>query len=497
MARGRSKEVSMSTPVVTSDISAPISDIRSPTVHEPSSSQKSLRSYRTMKHRSISDTVVVMEQRRREHSALGSESPAGRQLRRMGRIVSCPAGDPRSPVPQLSNQFPGECRRRSVSDSYWNLRARDPNSSSTDSSRSSTSTSSSLYVTARSAFTEPTEVEEYHTILQVLDNDTGALFDKVFQGTGGEVTPTRLGEEIVQQQLEDAFCLVVPSIRLVRRSNEQANPIGPGTIPSFMLTMPTPQLPSSPIFMPQSPVTISKFVQASSIPGTSSRPPIPSIPICEACMIPQEMHQQCYSCEQQWLACKVWYQASDGGRRQRLTEPYIRPAESNAANRALIEMLGAPIGTSTAGVGLGIGASPEAVVSKSRFRRLAPLLALATADSTSTLGLGKNVLRADGRAKSALRKLGLPVYSSLKNVWTKTTNGLASRARQAPARFFKALLLPVRPRTTASCSQGLATQQSSLWNLNALLGLALAAPLPLAIASNSRFVEHLETPGTF
>lgn len=45
----------------------------------------------------------------------------------------------------------------------------------------------------------------------------------------------------------------------------------------------------------------------------------------------------------------MWYQANDGGQRRWLTEPFIRPAESNANVRGVMNILGVP-----GAVGLGI-----------------------------------------------------------------------------------------------------------------------------------------------
>ncbi|KAA1467861.1 hypothetical protein DENSPDRAFT_356947 [Dentipellis sp. KUC8613] len=122
-------------------------------------------------------------------------------------------------------------------------------------------------------------------------------------------------------------------------------------LPSFVLTVPTPQPAPSPILVPHSPFTPHKFVAAASTATASvfaERRPAPVLPRCSH--VSENMEEgMCAACELQMLACKVWYQGSDGGRRQALREPYIRPGESNANNRAMMESLGFP-----AGVGLGL-----------------------------------------------------------------------------------------------------------------------------------------------
>ncbi|KAH9932101.1 uncharacterized protein BXZ73DRAFT_44, partial [Epithele typhae] len=132
--------------------------------------------------------------------------------------------------------------------------------------------------------------------------------------------------------------------------------------PSIMLTLPTPVLPQSPVFRPRSPITLRKYMQATTsdcgsptaTPASGFLSPVPSVPSCDRCCLGQlDQGFTCRSCERQWMACKMWYQANDGGRRRWLTEPFIRPAESNANARAVMDMLGVP-----GAVGLGIEQPP-------------------------------------------------------------------------------------------------------------------------------------------
>lgn len=134
--------------------------------------------------------------------------------------------------------------------------------------------------------------------------------------------------------------------------------------PSIVVTLPTPRVSQSPVFQPRSPITLAKYVQATSpdsdlspaCASSSSLSPVPSVPACDRCCLAElEEGVTCRSCERQWLACKMWYQANDGGRRQWLTEPFIRPAESNASLRAVMGVLGVPGSTDSAdSAGLGI-----------------------------------------------------------------------------------------------------------------------------------------------
>ena len=118
------------------------------------------------------------------------------------------------------------------------------------------------------------------------------------------------------------------------------------TLPSFALTIPTPESSHLPVFEPQSPFTVERFVEASeaSLDSTRSQHSPPSRRQALVPVLPQCNHQDggglCDDCDTQMLACKVWFQDSDAGRRQSLREPFVKPAESNAVNRAVMEALG-------------------------------------------------------------------------------------------------------------------------------------------------------------
>lgn len=204
-------------------------------------------------------------------------------------------------------------------------------------------------------------------------------------------------------------------------------------IPSLVLTLPTPQLPASPVFLQRSPITVHQFIAAAEAPSAPLPPdghplrPVPSMEFCPDCvLVHPDSSLLCHSCDQQWLACKVWYQANDGGRRQRLTEPYIKPAESNATNRALMDLLQAPTGSGSS-YGLGIRAGPQVVVSKSRFRKLAPLLAMATAESSMSIIYREEVLPVARRALSAVNLRALAILP--RKLWAILVDVLAHNIR--------------------------------------------------------------------
>ena len=203
-----------------------------------------------------------------------------------------------------------------------------------------------------------------------------------------------------------------------------------------MLTLPTPQIAHSPVFVPRSPITLSKYVEATTpvhgsnplappSPATScaspSLSPAPSVPSCDRCCLGQlEIDGVvCRACEKQWLACKMWYQAHDGGRRRWLTEPYIKPAESTASVRAVMGRVlgvsgrngnGGGRGSATASTrGLGFGSSVS-------FKKELPFKVLPTpsgpsaprvgpGSSNSNFGLSSGVTQAWARTAKAASRL--------------------------------------------------------------------------------------------
>lgn len=128
------------------------------------------------------------------------------------------------------------------------------------------------------------------------------------------------------------------------------------SIPSFMLTMPSPQPENTPVNVFETPVTIQEYIFASTAhlatnPGAS----VPRLPDCNHRASRDEDESGdndylCRACEKQLLACRLWYHARKAAG-QSLREPLLKPAESNASIRATLEVLGLPVGSNR---GLGI-----------------------------------------------------------------------------------------------------------------------------------------------
>ncbi|KAH9837378.1 uncharacterized protein C8Q71DRAFT_857679 [Rhodofomes roseus] len=359
-----------------------------------------------------------------------------------------------------------------------------PDQASTDSSQENSG--SVMYFTAKSAFSEPSE-EYQQTILQVLDTESGVFFDKVCQGSKGTLKVEQLAPEMFDDQ--HAVTVKIDSPGRLRRNFASDHLVGmvAPPVPSLMLTLPTPQLPGSPIFVPTSPITVTKFITAAAQPSNlvpqplqASRP-VPVMQFCEDCVLaPPDSGFLCHSCDQQWLACKVWYQANDGGRRQRLTEPYIKPAESTAANRALIDFLRAPTGSGNS-YGLGIRAAPE-VVSRSRFRKLAPLLAMATAESSMSVIYREEVLPL---ARRMLSVVDLRVLAVLpRKLWAVLVNILSYNV-QLLVHFLNALA-----ELNLRVGYDVPSVSEYLWMMTEE-SMDDTRLLERATRTTSRFLEHL------
>ena len=214
-------------------------------------------------------------------------------------------------------------------------------------------------------------------VLQAVDRSTGVVFERVHQGGRNSSEDVRIHSPGYSSDL--SFQLV-PSAWLSMTDDSLGADAMNIDRPSMMLTLPTPVMPHSPVFVPQSPITVSKFFEALDPPpaGTpadhtrslvSAAPPLAS---CGECgLVEFEQGIQCRACDQQWLACKVWYRAHDGGRRRWLSAPYILPGESNARNRALMHDVGLPGCCAPAPDDRdGTGADIEPVRARRRLRRV-------------------------------------------------------------------------------------------------------------------------------
>lgn len=184
-------------------------------------------------------------------------------------------------------------------------------------------------------------------VLQAVDRRTGVVFQRIRQGGQPDMEDVCISGSGYSSNLSFRLAPARISTTVLSGCAESMNMLPP----SMILTMPTPVEPQSPVFVSQSPITVSKFFEAldsplDGPPEAQTRSLVSTAPRLASCgdcgLFEFEQGLQCRDCDQQWLACKVWYRAQDGGRRRWLTAPYIRPGESNARNRALMHDVGVP-----------------------------------------------------------------------------------------------------------------------------------------------------------
>ncbi|KAI0652544.1 hypothetical protein C8Q79DRAFT_938182 [Trametes meyenii] len=275
--------------------------------------------------------------------------------------------------------------------------------------------------------------------------------------------------------------------------------------PSLVLTMPTPQIAHSPIFVPHSPITLSKYVEATthtsaynplgpSPAPSASLSPAPSLPTCDRCCLAQlEDGLICRACEKQWLACKLWYHAHDGGRRRWLTEPYIKPAESTARVRAVMGALSVSGSTRSSHLNHGLGLGPSV-----SFKQELPFRVLATSSRPSSLHA---VYNSAGSWATRCWKTNIGRVALLCQQSVNAAKRMCGAGETLwPA--FVTLLFPLSRNDRSSVSSRSESDDSLTTSWGAHIGghrrplsgesSLSAGSLPVAcITSSSRFVEHL------
>ena len=208
----------------------------------------------------------------------------------------------------------------------------------------------SEYATAPSALDATTstrpqmDADEPH-VLQAVDRGSGVVFQRVCQGMQGEVDMQDAANVIsLNYYTNDLSYHMVPRDWLAATgyTTKAKHSEFDGPMPSLILTVPTPAVPQAPVFVSQSPITVSKFFSATAAvhaslnpdqvgpsqheyfywPSTQPQTVAPSLTSCGQCgLFEFDQGLQCRACNERWLACKVWYRANDGGHKRWLTEP--------------------------------------------------------------------------------------------------------------------------------------------------------------------------------
>jgi len=179
--------------------------------------------------------------------------------------------------------------------------------------------------------------------IRFVDEDSGTIFSRVQQASGAPISAEQFVLE--RSSLRSSLSLHIGSPLPCSVTDLDVHI---ESLPSFVLTLPTPASPQSPIFSPGVHFTTEKFLDAAEAAAPNDR--APTLPQCDH----GQGDKLCRACEMQLLACRVWFQNADGGARAALHEPFVRPAQCTVRTRAVLASLG--VGAACpSDVGLGLG----------------------------------------------------------------------------------------------------------------------------------------------
>ncbi|KAH9953364.1 hypothetical protein BC827DRAFT_136507 [Russula dissimulans] len=194
-------------------------------------------------------------------------------------------------------------------------------------------------------------VDSADSAIHFVDGDSDTTFSRVQYASGTRTSAERFALD--RSSLKPSLSLHIGSPTACAATDLDAHV---ESLPSFMLTLPTPVSPQSPIFSPGVDFTTEKFVNAAEAAVPKDR--APTLPQCDH---GQRGGRLCRDCELQLLACRVRFQNADGGGRAALRGPFVRPAQSTVCTRAVLASLG--VGArSQSDVGLGLASGRDANV---------------------------------------------------------------------------------------------------------------------------------------
>ena len=190
-------------------------------------------------------------------------------------------------------------------------------------------------ITSPSNSTDSLLVDSVDSTIHFVDEGSGTVFSRIQQASGARISTEQF--ELERSSLRSSLSLHIGSPPPCSAADLDVHI---ESLPSFVLTLPTPASPHSPIFSPGVPFTTERFLDAAEAAAPKDR--APTLPQCDH----GQAGKLCRTCEMQLLACRVWFQNTDGGARAALHEPFVRPAQSTVRTRAVLASLG---------VGLGLG----------------------------------------------------------------------------------------------------------------------------------------------
>jgi hypothetical protein len=179
--------------------------------------------------------------------------------------------------------------------------------------------------------------------IHFVDDGSGTIFSCIQQASGARISAEQFAIE--RSSFRSSLSLHIDSPPPCSAAELDVHI---ESLPSFVLTLPTPASPHSPIFSPGVPFTTERFLDAAKTAAPKDR--APTLPQCDH----GQAGKLCRACEMQLLACRVWFQNADGGARAALHEPFVRPAQSTVRTRAVLASLGVGA-TCPSDIGLGLG----------------------------------------------------------------------------------------------------------------------------------------------
>ena len=183
------------------------------------------------------------------------------------------------------------------------------------------------------------EVSSADSAIHFVDDASGTVISRVQRASGSRISA---GQFVLEpSSLTSSLSLHIGSPPSCAAADIDAHV---ESLPSFMLTVPTPVSPQTHIFSPETYFTTERpfdAAESTAAPGGC----VPSDPRCD----PVLGGKLCRASEDQMPACRVWFQNVDTGAQALLSE---RTAESSMRTRMVRGSMGS--GVSSSGVGLGL-----------------------------------------------------------------------------------------------------------------------------------------------
>ncbi|KAI9511871.1 hypothetical protein F5148DRAFT_178229 [Russula earlei] len=183
--------------------------------------------------------------------------------------------------------------------------------------------------------------------IHFVDEDSGTIFSRAQRVTGTCISTEQFALEA--SSLKSSLSLHIGSTPACAATDLDEHV---ESLPSFVLMLPTPVSPHSPIFSSEVQFTTERFLGTAEAAAPNER--VPTLLLCGH----EDGGKLCRACEMQLFACRALFQNADDRAWAALRELFVRPTQSTVHVRAVLSSLG--FGTRYAsGVGLGLASSRD------------------------------------------------------------------------------------------------------------------------------------------